>query len=93
MCYQEGVVYGTRMQIRGFNDLKANGEFYASSGISYAGIYRIALDKFEHEIIEVAHFDAVDIIDSGEINYYINSEPVTEDKFNIAMTEYDLTVV
>ena len=88
--YDDGIVYGYSLPMRGFRELKADGTFLASSSASDSRLCTIAFVKGSYVVDKYTYRESVytDGVYNG-VAYYINRQSATEQEWNEAIEEWN----
>lgn len=88
---QDTTVYGYTMWYRAFNDLKEDGSFSFSSGVSDNGFGTIQFDSDIYTITETAYSQSYYDTDRNRtLSFFVDGKPVAESDFTAAQYEQSL---
>lgn len=86
---QDGVVYGYELPYRGFKELKTDGTFSNSTGVSDNGTAAITFDKENYTIDDITYCCSGTDPQTGQmkVSYFVDHEEATMDQFLMAMDQ------
>jgi hypothetical protein len=80
--YMNGSVYGYIQVLRGLENLKTDGTFRLSGGVSYYGYGKLRFESNACETDILGYYESSQNNDVITRNYFINNKPVTEESYN-----------
>lgn len=79
-------IYGYELWARAFNDIKPDGTFSFSGGVSNNGFGRIFFTSDGHEVERITYSEST--YSDSTVAYYVNKQPATETEYESAREEW-----